>query len=210
MNSSNDQSIEDMRQATVRHYNDNASAFWQGTKDHDVSQNINALLKHLPEQKKLRILDLGCGPGRDVMQLKNLGHLPSGLDACPAFCKMARDYTGCDILQQDFCDLQLQAESFDGIFANASLFHVPAEELPQVLGKLHDALYQNGVLFSSNPRGNGQHFDGSRFGNYMEFDIYATFLKDAGFEVVHHYYRPSGLPCSQQPWLAVVARKTLS
>ena len=66
---------------------------------------------------------------------------------------MARAYTGCRILHQKFLNLELPSLSFDGIFANASLFHVPSQELPRVLSDLHTALRPGGILFLSNLRG---------------------------------------------------------
>ncbi len=193
-------------QTTIAHYRRHAHAFWQGTKDHDVSQNYNALLEALPKDQPLTILDLGCGPGRDLKYFKSLGHVAVGLDGCPEFCQMARSYTGCEVWQQEFQNLSLPQNHFDGIFANASLFHVAKLDFVAVLKHLHAALKPNGALFTSNPRGSGEHFDGERFAFYMEFDEYQKYLTEAGFSVVHHYYRPKDRPQNEQPWLAVVSR----
>ena len=195
----------ELAHATVGHYQRNAAQFWEGTRDHDVSQNYKHFLAPLPDYP-LRILDLGCGPGRDLHYFRERGHEAIGIDACPDFVRMAQEYSGCEVWQQDFLALDLPAGRFDGIFANASLFHVPLAELPRVLSELHDALAPEGVLFSSNPRGNGEYWDGSRFGNYMQFSDYAILLSDAGFDVLEHYYRPPGRPRAEQPWLAVVSR----
>jgi SAM-dependent methyltransferase len=192
---------------TLAHYENNAEGFWLGTKDHDVSQNRAALLAALPTGKPLDILDFGCGPGRDLRFFHSLGHRAIGLDGCENFCRMARDYSGCKVLHQQFLGLDLLPESFDGIFANASLFHVPGSELPRVLKKLHASLRSNGILFTSNPRGNGEGWSGERYGCWMEFDTSATFLEDAGFSILDHYYRPAGLPQHQQPWLAITSKK---
>ena len=192
---------------TIQHYEVNANAFWEGTKDHDVGQNYKALLSHLPPQANLEILDFGCGPGRDVRYFKSLGHNPTGLDGCMQFCKRVRETTGCPTLQQDFLALKLLPQSFHGVFANASLFHIPAQELVRVLKDLHGALKPGGVLFSSNPRGEGEGWNGGRFGNYMELEEYTKILTEAGFQLIHHYYRPEGPPRSEQHWLAVVSRK---
>lgn len=191
----------------IQHYEANANDFWEGTKDHDVTQNYAALLGALPQKAGLEILDFGCGPGRDLAYFKKMGHLPTGLDGCSEFCKMAEKYTGCPTLNQDFLHLQLPAEKFDGVFANASLFHVPSQELERVLKELNATLKPGGILFSSNPRGTGEGWNGDRFGNYMEFETYASYLTRAGFQVLDHYYRPPGLPRAEQPWLAVVSRK---
>lgn len=199
--------IQELTAITLKHYDTSARGFWEGTKDHDVTQNYAAFLGAMPSRTGLKILDFGSGPGRDTLYFKNAGHLPTALDGSAAFCEMAATLSGCPVLHQNFVELNLPAEYFDGIFANASLFHVPSQELPRVLGELRAALVPQGVLFSSNPRGDAEGWSGDRFGNYMEWDVYEKILRQAGFTALHHYYRPSGLPCSQQPWLAVVARR---
>ena len=194
---------------TLSHYENNAEGFWAGTKDHDVSQNRSAFLAPFPAGQKLDILDFGCGPGRDLHYFHSLGHRAIGLDGCENFCRMAHEYTGCTVLHQQFLRLDLLPDSFDGIFANASLFHVPGSELPRVLKQLHAALRNNGVLFTSNPRGNSEGWSGERYGCWMEFETSKTFLEQAGFTILDHYYRPAGLPHNQQPWLAIVSQKRI-
>ncbi|HQQ63303.1 MAG TPA: class I SAM-dependent methyltransferase [Pseudomonadales bacterium] len=203
-----DVTLDPVESATLSHYQQSASAFWEGTRHHDVTQNIQALLSVLPTDCSLDILDFGCGPGRDLLQFKALGHKPVGLDGCENFCGMAREFSGCDVWQQSFLHLDLPPNRFDGIFANASLFHVPSADLPRVLNELHATLRHNGVLFMSNPRGNAEGWSGDRYGHYMEFETARAFLQQAGFSVVDHYYRPPGKPRDQQPWLAIVSRKS--
>jgi SAM-dependent methyltransferase len=202
--------LDEIETVTLSHYDQNAEAFWNGTKDHDVTQNYEAFLEPFPKDKKLDILDLGCGPGRDVNYFKSLGHRPVGLDGSEVFCSMARRYTGCQILHQKFLSLKLPMHAFDGIFANASLFHVPSQELPRVLYDLHTTLRPGGILFLSNPRGNGEGWSGHRYGHYMQLATSKLFLEDAGFEMIDYYYRPLGKPNHEQPWLAIVAVKPVS
>lgn len=192
--------------ATLEHYERHALQFWEGTKDHDVSQNYQHFLAALAPGSQ-RILDLGCGPGRDLLYFKSRGHQPMGLDGCRQFVEMARSYAGCPVLHQDFRALDLSAHTFDGIFANAALFHVPRQDLAEVLTTLQKALVPGGILFSSNPRGDGESWDGSRYANYMQYPEYAARLADAGLVILEHYYRPAGKPREQQPWLAVVSQK---
>lgn len=200
-----------IEQHTLASYHNVASDFWQGTKDHDVSQNYQAFLSACQQNKTedaaLDILDLGCGPGRDLRYFKSLGHRPIGLDGCARFCQMARDYSNCEVLQQQFLALNLSPNSFDGIFANASLFHVPSSQLLRVLQELHAALRSGGILFSSNPRGNAEGWSGSRYGHWMELDVSQAYLQQAGFSLLNHYYRPAGKPRAEQPWLAIVSQK---
>jgi len=194
--------------ATLKHYDDRAEDFWEGTRGHDVAQNIDALLRHIRATPPFRILDLGCGPGRDLAAFRALGHEPFGLEGSARLAAMARAHSGCEVWEQDFLALKLPAESFDGIFANASLFHVPSSELPRVLGELRASLKPEGVLFSSNPRGNNEEgWNLGRYGAYHDLETWRRFLEAAGFAELEHYYRPPGLPREQQPWLASVWRK---
>ena len=193
---------------TLEHYNERAAEFWSGTRDHDVTQNIEALLRHIRGAPPLCILDFGCGPGRDLSAFRALGHEPIGLEGSPPLAAMAREHSGCEVWEQDFLALKLPARRFDGIFANASLFHVPRQELPRVLGELRAALKPNGVLFASNPRGNNEEgWDRGRYGAYHDLESWRAFLKTAAFAELEYYYRPPGLPLERQPWLASVWRK---
>ncbi len=204
-------SLKQFTEVTLASYADRADAFWDGTRDHDVSQNIDALLRDIVASPPFTILDFGCGPGRDLKTFTERGHVAIGLDGVARFAEMARVHSGCEVWQQDFCALNLSPEFFDGVFANASLFHVPRAELPRVLRELHATLKPGGVLFSSNPRGNDDEgwcgSTGDRYGVAHGWKAWQQFMTDAGFVELSHYYRPEGLPRDQQPWLASVWRK---
>jgi len=206
--------LERIAGGTLAHYEGRAEDFREGTRDHDVSQNINALLDAIAQSSSLSlsapltILDFGCGPGRDLKTFSKLGHRAIGLDGTASFVEMARADSGCEVWHQNFFELDLPAAFFDGLFANASLFHVPAAELPRVLGQLHAALKPEGVLFCSNPRGsNSEGWSGGRYGSYHDLDAWRGFMTAAGFVEIRHYYRPDGLLRSEQAWLATVWRK---
>jgi SAM-dependent methyltransferase len=202
---------EDLREiaaATLEHYERRAEDFWRGTHDHDVSQNIGELLRHIEGAPPFTLLDFGCGPGRDLKTFRELGHVAVGLEGAPSFAAMARSHSGCEVLEQDFLALELPPARFDGVFANAALFHVPTQELPRVLAELRAALKPRGVLFSSNPHGhNEEGWNRGRYGAYHDLETWRRALAAAGFEELNHYYRPPGLPRAQQPWLATAWRK---
>ncbi|MES2817542.1 MAG: methyltransferase domain-containing protein [Pseudomonadota bacterium] len=204
-------SVQDLQRTTaltLQHYEQCAEDFREGTRGHDVSQNVAALLRHIQTAAPYQLLDFGCGPGRDLRTFTALGHHATGLDGCARFVEMARADSGCDVWQQDFLALDLPAERFDGIFANAVLFHIPGQALPRVLGQLHATLKPGGVLFSSNPRGdNEEGWNGDRYGAYHDLEHWRALLNAARFDELEHYYRPVGLPREQQPWLASVWRK---
>lgn len=203
--------MEKIASLTLEHYNLRAEDFREGTRDHDVSQNIAALLSHIEGEPPFTILDFGCGPGRDLKVFAALGHVAIGLDGAERFAAMARTDTGCDVWQQDFLKLDLPDGRFDGVFANASLFHVPSQELPRVLRQLQATLKPGGVLFSSNPRGaNEEGWNRGRYGAYHDLQTWRRVMSGAGFVELDHYYRPAGLPRVQQPWLASVWRRPVS
>ncbi|WP_313952439.1 class I SAM-dependent methyltransferase [Accumulibacter sp.] len=200
--------LEHITAQTLMHYDQRAEDFREGTRHHDVSQNIAVLLRHIQGQPPFTILDFGCGPGRDLRTFSGLGHRAIGLDGAPGFVDMARIDSGCTVWQQDFLKLDLPSGHFDGIFANASLFHIPGEELPRVLRQLHATLKPDGVLFCSNPHGNNQEgWVGGRYASYHDLATWRSRMSDAGYREIEHYYRPAGLPCAQQPWLASVWRR---
>lgn len=208
---SDSEDVHAIIEGTLDHYRQRADAFREGTRDHDVSQNIDALLRHIQVRPQVRppfhILDVGCGPGRDLRTFTKLGHLAVGLDGAEPFVAMARE-TGCQVWHQDLLQLQLPPQQFDGIFANAVLFHVPSRELPRVLAQLWAALKPGGVLFCSNPRGDNQEgWSGERYGVWYDWPAWRERVVAAGFSELEHYYRPAGLPREQQPWLASVWRR---
>ena len=199
--------LDNIASQTLAHYDERADDFWEGTRSHDVSQNIEALLAHIEGTPPFTIFDLGCGPGRDLKTFTELGHIAIGLEGSTRFAEMARQQ-GFEVWQQNFLALELPDNKFDGIFANASLFHVPSQELPRVLQELHAALKLGGVLFSSNPRGdNEEGWNRGRYGAYHDIDAWRAYMLGAGFAELTHYYRPVGLPREQQPWLASIWRR---
>jgi SAM-dependent methyltransferase len=207
----NSQELREIADLTLKHYNQSADEFWEGTRDHDVGQNIEALLQHIEGVPPFAILDFGCGPGRDLKVFAELGHFAVGLEGAERLVAMARAHAGGEVWQQDFLKLDLPDKYFDGVFANAALFHVPSQELPRVLLELHATLKPRGVLFASNPHGhNDEGWNRGRYGSYHDLETWGHYMSAAGFVELTHYYRPAGLPREQQPWLASVWRRSAS
>ena len=202
------QDLEKISTLTLKYYNQHADDFFVGTCNHDVSQNIMWLLHYIEVAPPFKILDFGCGPGRDLKVFAQRGHIAVGLDGSKRFAAIARDYSHCEVLEQDFLKLDLPANQFDGVFANASLFHVPSQALPRILSELHMTLKSGAVLFSSNPHGhNEEGWTHGRYGVYYDLETWRCLMSDVGFTELIHYYRPDNLPREQQPWLASVWRR---
>lgn len=201
-------SIEEIATKTLDHYNQKADDFFANTIDHDVGQNISALLRHIKSDSPFTILDVGCGPGRDLKTFAKLGHQAIGLEGAERFVAMAKSYSGCDVWLQNFINPVLPTEYFDAVYANASLFHIPSQSLPKTLLKYHAAIKPGGVLFSSNPHGtNEEGWFRGRYAAYYDLQTWRAHMQTAGFKELLHYYRPEGAPREQQPWLATVWRK---
>jgi SAM-dependent methyltransferase len=194
--------------ATIAHYDRHAEAYRSAALGHAIPENHAAFLSALPGGRASDLLDLGCGAGRDLAALKEAGHRVLGLDGSPAAAAMARAHSGCAVLVQDFLALDLAPASFDGIFANASLFHVPSAELPRVLADLSAALRPGGVLFANNPVGAGEEgWAEDRWICLWQPRRWSATVAAAGFRKILEFRRPPGRPRSEQLWLATLWRK---
>ena len=204
----NNDRLEHISKATIGHYDRKAHDFWQNTRNHDVSQNYHSFLEAIKSRPPFKILDFGCGPGRDLLFFQALGHAVTGLDGSKKFVKMASANCSCKILNQNFLDLNLPNNHYDGVFANASLFHVPSSELPRILLELFMTIKSQGILFCSNPRGNNREgYSDDRYGCFFNPDTWRKYVTDAGFNEVKSYFRPSGLPRREQRWFVTIWRK---
>jgi SAM-dependent methyltransferase len=203
------QDLKKISRLTVDNYNQCAEDFWNVTRHHDTLGNILALLQAVEVEPPFTLLDFGCGPGRDLKVFSELGHRAVGLEGADRFVAMARAHSGCEVWQQDFLQLILPANVFDGIFANATLFHIPSKELPRVLGQLRATLKPGGVLFSSIPHGHNQEgWNRGRYRVYHSPDQWRRYVTAAGFVELAHYFRPDNRPRRQQPWFASVWRRS--
>lgn len=150
-----------MKEETLSYYRKNAENFVKGTINADMEFNRKKFLQRLPDQGK--ILDFGCGSGRDAKVFLELGYEVEAVDGCRELCEMAAEYTGIVVRQMDFMELDVR-EKYDGIWACASVLHLPYEELRAVLAKMAAALKENGVIYVSFKYGE---FEGWRNGRYF-------------------------------------------
>lgn len=145
----------------MNYYDLNAEEFFSDTVDADMSTHHDEFLKNLHDNAC--ILDAGCGSGRDAKLFKNLGYNVMAIDGSAEMCKLASKHSGVNVKHMQFQEIDFK-NKFDGIWASASLLHVPTDEIEDVLKRLKDALKQNGILYASFKYGD---FEGVRNGRYF-------------------------------------------
>ena len=138
------------------YYEHNAKYFFEATVDVDMSPLYQRFLPSMPYGG--RILDAGCGSGRDLRAFARLGYSVTAFDASPALIALAEAYAGQPVFRARFQDIDWR-ESFDGVWACASLLHLPAVELPDALRRLAVALVSGGILYASFKYGHGERED---------------------------------------------------
>ncbi len=195
---------------TIRYYDDHAAAYAASTMAIDTSDAIGRFTRLVPAGG--RVLDAGCGSGRDLVQLAEAGLNPVGVDVSVGLAAIARRRSGLPVTVADLRTMDLEASSFDGIWAMASLLHLERRDLSDVLSSMHDALKPGGILFASVKRGVGDAEDdtGRWFTLYGE-EEWARHLRDAGFEVIEVLGEPaSGATATgtvAPGWISSLARR---
>lgn len=189
----------------IEYYNQNAEAFYAGTVNADMSFWRDKFEKLVAAGG--RILDAGCGSGRDSRAFRQHGYSVVAFDASFEMCRMASELIGQEVLQLRFDEITFDTE-FDGIWACASLLHVPIEELPGVLHRLHRALKASGVLYASFKYGEGTKQRGDRtFSDFTEKSV-KVLLDGAGFDIIKCDVTADIRPGrADEKWVNVIARK---
>lgn len=156
---------------TINYYNDNAVGFAEDTKAVDFADIRQIFLEHLSENAA--ILDFGCGSGRDTKYFLDHGYHVTATDGSESLCKIAADYTGIHVKQMLFEELN-DENQYDGIWACASILHLPKVELPNIFYKMLHALKSNGEIYTSFKYGT---FEGERNGRYFTDFIETEFIE---------------------------------
>ena len=191
---------------TINFYEKNAEAYAALTVKADMSRAYEKFLAYLPHGAK--VLDAGCGSGRDSLFFMRQGYRVTMLDASAAMCRCAEKLTGQKALHKTFAEINFDKQ-FDGIWANASLLHVPEQELEKVLKILHRALKDDGVLYASWKYGEAERRDGERFYCDMTEEKLKKLLRRTGcFVCKEVWVSEDVLPLHrEQRWLNVVLGK---
>ncbi|MCT9844811.1 class I SAM-dependent methyltransferase [Leclercia adecarboxylata ATCC 23216 = NBRC 102595] len=190
---------------TLKYYQDNAQTFFDGTVNVDMSSLYETFTRHLAPGA--RVLDAGCGSGRDAKAFLEMGYQVEAFDASSAMVELAREHTGLPVQLMTFADVEWKKE-FDGIWCCASLLHVPSLELPGVMRKLADALKPGGVWYLSFKYGNGEReVDGRRFTDMDEGRLRALLNTVAMIDVISLWATQDKRPLRNEVWINGVLRK---
>jgi SAM-dependent methyltransferase len=189
----------------VDYYNRNADSFFEGSINADMSVVRARFLSYVPAGG--RILDAGCGSGRDSKVFMEAGYDVVSFDASEEMCKRASEYIGREVKNMRFEEMSF-ANEFDGIWACASLLHVSFEELPEIVKKLHEALRTNGALYASFKYGEGTKIRGERiFSDFTEESVIPLF-ENAGFKIVSNEVGTDSRPGREdEKWVNVICVK---
>ena len=136
-----------MHESTLTYYEVNARRFVRETRDVDLGHLRAPFLAWLPDSGA-RVLDAGCGSGRDSLAFLAEGHEVTAFDASGAMARLASEALGFPVLRMSFDEVEFE-ETFDGVWACASLLHVPRQDMAGVLRRLARALKSHGVLYTS-------------------------------------------------------------
>jgi SAM-dependent methyltransferase len=188
---------------SVDYYNKNAKTYFAATVDADVQELRSKFLTKLRAGGD--ILDAGCGSGRDALAFHNAGYHVTAFDASPEMCDLARQYTHLPIVEMMFQELAWRS-AFDGIWARASLLHVPRNDLKDVLQRLALALRPHGVLYVSFKHGVGDRVvDGRHFTDMTEAEL-RELLWLVGFNASQFWTSPDVRPGRKnETWLNALA-----
>ena len=197
---------------TLSYYDENASAFCEGTRNADMSEMRGRFQQYL--KPGALILDAGCGSGRDSKAFMESGYRVVAMDGSKEMCRQASKYLGHEVQCRRFEEID-ERNVYDGIWACASLLHVPYELLPKVIAKLVDSLVDGGVLYASFKYGEEEREAGGRYFTDLMEEGWKKVLEEAEEEIKGS--RLETVECfvtgdvregrGEEKWLNVVGRK---
>jgi len=190
---------------TLQYYQNNAQTFFDGTVNVDMSSLYESFTRHL--LPGARVLDAGCGSGRDAKAFLEMGYQLNAFDASSEMVALASQHTGLSVQQMTFSDVDDQ-QQYDGIWCCASLLHVPAQELPTVMQKLANALKTNGIWYVSFKYGDGEREkDGRQFTDMNETSFLTLLQSTPEVEIETLWTTHDKRPERDEIWLNALLRK---
>ena len=190
---------------TIEYYNKHAEEFTASTFEVDMESLYQPFLVFLPESAK--ILDVGCGTGRDTLAFKNKGYHVDAIDYSEELVKKAAELTGIQVKYQSFYDLS-EVAVYDGIWACASLLHCERDRLTEVLQKMLCALKPNGVIYMSFKYGDSdREKDGREFTDLNEVQAEALLRQFNNVTSIKQWITVDQRPDRQEQWLNLLWKK---
>lgn len=190
---------------TLEYYQHHADDFFNSTVNVDMRSLYTPFLERIP--KGGRILDAGCGSGRDSKAFLQQGYRVEAFDATGEMAKLANQHTGLPVKQMTFSDVDA-VNRYDGIWCCASLLHVSAAELPDAMAKLARALKPGGIWYVSFKHGDGERVkDGRRFTDLNEQRLNTLLAGLAGITLVGHWITEDKRPDRSEMWLNALLQK---
>lgn len=190
---------------TLEYYQHHADDFFNSTVNVDMNSIYTPFLERIP--KGGRILDAGCGSGRDSKAFLQQGYQVEAFDATAEMAKLASQHTGLSVKQMTFSDVDA-VNRYDGIWCCASLLHVSAAELPDAMAKLALALKPGGIWYVSFKYGDGERVkDGRRFTDLNEQGLNTLLAGLAGITLVGHWITEDKRPDRSEMWLNALLQK---
>ncbi len=176
--------MDEKNRETLKYYDENAQSYSQSTIDADMSFSVNKFLSHVKDGGK--ILDAGCGSGRDSKTFVEKGYGVVSTDASKNMCREAEKLLHGEVLCLSFQDMDFEDE-FDGVWCSASLLHVPYNEIDLAMANIFRALKKNGILYVSFKYGTERYSkEGRYFFNYNEETVQKLLL-DHSFVILETY-----------------------
>lgn len=195
-----------MENPTLSYYNENASSFIEGTQNASMFETLEEFIQYIPS--KGRVLDLGCGSGRDTKYLSEHGFFVDAMDGSDELCQAATCFTGIQVKQMDFLDLN-EIQTYDGIWACASILHLPYRNLPLMFGKICQALRKNGILYVSFKYGSFEGMRNDRYFTDMTEEKLAYVLEKISDFIIIRQWISSDIREGREDekWLNLILRK---
>ena len=194
------------RSKTVRYYDNHADEYVKGTISVQMVSLYRPFLELIPAGG--RILDAGCGSGPDTKAFLERGFEIVAIDASEKMVEAARQLTGispCQLLMQE---ITFQNE-FDGVWACASLLHIPRSEIEDVLNRFARALNSNGICYMSFKEGEGDHAQGDRqFTDYTASSLEACLARHPGFQAIDIWLTDDARPSRNERWVNALVKKS--
>lgn len=192
---------------TLEYYNKNADRFVRGTFSVDFTETQERYLSKLKESAY--ILDFGCGSGRDTKYFLSKGYRVDATDGSEELCRIAGKNTGLAVKRMFFSELDAH-EKYDGIWACASVLHLPKDELKSVLKKMAVAIKQNGVIYISFKYGEFEGWRNDRYFTDFTWETFKEYMQDMRNLQIEEYWitgdvRPGR---GDEKWLNLILRKT--